>query len=122
MKFNNSSQAVEIIKAIRTTFRLSIISSSIFMPIVYIQGGEIVYLIFFGSSLIVTSFILVYNRYVGFLCWKLISLSVINFIFTIVTILNVAVMKVFLSVVGVILALYTAIVFLCCNKDKRHMI
>lgn len=122
MKFNNSSQTVEIIKAVRTTLRLSTIISSVFMPIVYIQGGETVYLIFFGSSLTFTSFILIYKRYTDLFCRKLISLSVINLAFTAAIIFNVAVMKVFLSVVGFILALYTAIVFLYYNKNKRHMI
>ena len=113
---------VEIIKAVRTTLRLSTIISSVFMPIVYIQGGETVYLIFFGSSLTFTSFILIYKRYTDLFCRKLISLSVINLAFTAAIIFNVAVMKVFLSVVGFILALYTAIVFLYYNKNKRHMI
>ena len=122
MKFNNSSQTVEIIKAVRTTLRLSTIISSVFMPIVYIQGGETVYLIFFGSSLTFTSFILIYKRYTDLFCRKLISLSVINLAFTAAIIFNVAVMKVFLSVVGFILALYNSIVFIYYNKNKRHMI
>lgn len=92
------------------------------MPIVFIQGGETVYLTLFGSSLTVTFFILIYRKFTGIFCWKLMSLSVINLMFTIAIIFNVTMIKVFLSVVGVVLALYTVLGFLYNNKNKKHMI